>query len=206
MRYVVYLVVAIGFISNSWAGSYEQFFQAVVRNDPKAVVALIDRGFDANARDENGQPAIIRALRAESDDVALALAKDPRLDPEVRNGANETALMWAAMRGHVEACEALIARGAAVNRPGWTPLHYAASGNQLATMRLLLSHDAIVDARSPTGRTPLMQAARYGSEDLVEMLLRSGADLRATDRDGSTAADAAQLSGREWLARRLTPR
>ncbi|MGA0610869.1 ankyrin repeat domain-containing protein [Caldimonas sp. KR1-144] len=206
MRYIAYLIVLFGFIGSANAGSYEQFFRAVVRNDAAAVIELIDRGFDANARDESGQPAIIRALRTESDDVALALAKDARLDPNVRNSANETALMWAAMRGHVPVCEVLIARGAAVDRPGWTPLHYAASGNQLAVARLLLSSGAAVDARSPNGRTPLMQAARYGNEELVELLLRNGADRSATDRDGGTAADAARASGREWLADKLQPR
>jgi uncharacterized protein len=206
MRYIVYLVVMIGFIGDANAGSYDDFFQAVVRNEPKTVIELIDRGFDANARDEAGQPAIIRALRAESDDVALALAKDPRLDPNVRNSANETALMWAAMRGALPVCRALIARGAPVDGPGWTPLHYAASGNQLAAAQLLLLNGARVDARSPNGRTPLMQAARYGGEELVELLLSSGADLSAADRQGGTPAEAAQLSGRDWLARRLQPR
>lgn len=206
MRYFIYLIVAISFCGNASAGSYEQFFQAVVRNDAATVIALIDRGFDANARDENGQPAIIRALRTESDSVALALAKDRRVNPNVRNGANETALMWAAMRGELAVCEALLARGAVVNSSGWTPLHYAASGNQLQVARQLLARGAMVDARSPNGRTPLMQAARYGSEELVELLLRSGADPRATDRDDSTAADAARASGREWLADKLEAR
>lgn len=207
MRYFIYLIVLIGLIaSDARAGSYDQFFQAVVRNEPRTVIALIDRGFDANARDESGQPAIIRALRAESDDVALALAKDQRLDINVRNSANETALMWAAMRGVLPVCEALIARGAPLDGTGWTPLHYAASGNQLEAAQLLLKGGARVDPRSPNGRTPLMQAARYGSQELVELLVSSGADLRATDRDGSTAADAARLSGRDWLAARLERR
>lgn len=206
MRYVVYLIVMIGFVGRADAGSYEDFFRAVVRNEPKVVIALIDRGFDANARDDDGQPAIIRAMRAEADDVALALAKDSRLDPNVRNSANETALMWAAMRGVLPVCEALIARGAPVDGSGWTPLHYAASGNQLAAAQLLLLNGAKVDARSPNGRTPLMQAARYGGEELVELLVSSGADLSAADRQGGTAAEAAELSGREWLAKRLRPR
>ena len=206
MRYLAYLIVVLGFIGEAAAGSYKDFFQAVVRNEPRIVIDLIDRGFDANARDEDGQPAIIRALRAESDDVALALAKDPRLDPNVRNSANETALMWAAMRGVLPVCEALIARGAAIDGPGWTPLHYAASGNQLVAAQLLLLRGAKVDPRSPNGRTPLMRAARYGGEELVELLVSSGADLAATDRQGGTAAEAAELSGRDWLARRLQPR
>jgi len=36
--------------------------------------------------------------------------------------------MMAALRGSLEWTQRLIERGAAINRDGWTPLHYAASG------------------------------------------------------------------------------
>ncbi|WP_439898334.1 kynureninase/PvdN C-terminal domain-containing protein [Klebsiella pneumoniae] len=40
--------------------------------------------------------------------------------------------------------QALIARGAQVNRLGWTPLHYAASKGRLETARMLLGKQAFL--------------------------------------------------------------
>lgn len=205
MRYVIYLTAVIGF-SSANAGSYEDFFRAVHGNDAAAVEALVARGFDPNAPDPQGQPALMRALDAEAHDAALALARLPGTNVNVQNVAGETPLMKAAMKDDIAVCEALIARGAQVNRPGWTPLHYAAAGSSLAALRLLLAEGAVVDARAPNGRTPLMMAAQYADESLVETLLAAGADLRAREKDGATAADLAGVAGREWLALRLAER
>ncbi|MCV4600843.1 ankyrin repeat domain-containing protein, partial [Escherichia coli] len=73
-------------------------------------------------------------------------------------------------------CEKLISRGADVNKTGWTPLHYAASQEDVRIVRLLLDHHAYIDAESPNKTTPLMMAARYGSEEIARHLLDEGAD------------------------------
>ncbi len=70
-------------------------------------------------------------------------------------------------------------------------------------MTLLLDRGAPIDARSPNGTTPLMMAARYGSERSVELLVRRGADLRARNQLDLGAADFAREAGREALARQL---
>ncbi|MBA3596564.1 MAG: ankyrin repeat domain-containing protein [Methylibium sp.] len=205
MKYIAYLAVELGF-SSSLAGSYEDFFRAVHGNDAAAVEALVARGFDPNAPDPRGQPALMRALDAGASDVALTIARLPGTDVNVQNPDGETPLMKAAMKGNIALCRALIERGADVNRPGWTPLHYAAAGDSLPALRLLLAEGAAVDARAPNGRTPLMMAALYADERLVETLLAAGADLGARERDGATAADLAGAGGREWLARKLAER
>ena len=202
MRFLVYLVV----IAASFpvvAGSYDDFFRALIRDDGPAAVKLIDRGFDANARYEDGQPGLIVALRAQSDDAALVLARDPRVDPNARNDAGETPVLWAALRNQLLTLQALAARGGALQPEGWTPLHYAASGNAPEVARWLLGQGVIVDARAPNGRTPLMQAVRFASEEIVDMLLAAGADPTLTERDGSTAAEGARRVGRDRLANRL---
>ena len=55
------------------AGAYEDFFVAVNRNDGRAVAALLERGFDPNSRDPQGQVALILALHGENMAVAEAL-------------------------------------------------------------------------------------------------------------------------------------
>ena len=53
--------------------------------------------------------------------------------------------------------------------------------------------------------TPLMQAARYGHEDSVTLLLERGADRTLRNERNHDAADYARLDGRESVALRLSP-
>lgn len=52
---------------------------------------------------------------------------------------------------------------------------------------LLSSPGADVNARNERGSTPLLEAARYGHDDICRILIASGADLKAKDKDGKTA-------------------
>lgn len=205
MRIVVYLIAA-ACVSCAGFSSYDSFFRAVVGEDVQLIRELVNRGFDPNARDPDGQPAIIRALRADAPASALALVQLPGTDVNARNKAGETPLMMAALKDQPEVCEALIARGAEVRLSGWTPLHYAAAGNSLPATRLLLRQGADVDARAPNGRTALMLAALHGSEEIVETLLAAGADPAARDRNDTSPTDLAEMAGREKLAARLEAR
>ena len=202
MRYILYLIVAICFQS-AYAGSYDEFFSALVRDDGPALRQLVARGFDPNARDPNGQPAVTRALLVDSPLAALTLVQLPGFDPNALNRAGETPLMMAALKGQQAVCEALLERGAALNRDGWTPAHYAAAGNALPVLQLLLARGAAVDARAPNGRTPLMMAAQFGSDEVIDTLLAASADAAAKDLYEITAAELARRAGRASLAGRL---
>ena len=203
-KFVAYLAVTICF-SVANAGAYDDFFKAVATNDSATIRQLVARGVDPNSRDPDGQPAIIRALREDANQAALTLAVLPGSDVNVVNKHGETPLMIAAIKGQPDVCKALIERGAAINRPGWAPLHYAASSEALPVVRLLLQQGANIDASAPNGRTPLMQAALYGSEDVVAALLAAGADRQLRDERGATAAELARNAGRHYLIERLLP-
>lgn len=185
------------------AGSYEDFFRAVGVDDARTVTALLERGFDPNAPDERGQVGLFLALRAEAPKVAAALLTHPAVSIDWVNPHGETPLMMAALRGNIEWTRRLIDRGGAINREGWTPLHYAASSPEVKVVALLLDRGADVNARSPNRTTPLMMAARYGSEDAALMLVARGADLRLKNDLDLGAADFARAVGRESLAERL---
>jgi ankyrin repeat protein len=187
-RLFAYLAVSIG-ISSASAGPAEDFFNAIKRDDAWAVSGLLQRGFDANTVSPERQFGLYLALREPSLKAAQVLADWPRTDVDARNAVDESPLMMAALKGHQALAQRLIERGADVNKPGWTPLHYAATGGQVAMIELLLAQHAYIDAESPNGTTPLMMAAGYGSAQATRALLQAGADATPQNAEGMTALD-----------------
>ena len=195
IRYLVYLIVFIGF-SAAKAGSYDDFFIAINRDDSAGVTLLLSQGFDPNTVGPSGLPGLFLAIKGPAPKVIEALLADPRLNVETRTAQDESPLMLAALAGMTEVCSQLIALNADVNKPGWTPLHYAATTSQLDTLRLLLDNYAYIDAESPNQTTPLMMAAKYGNAQTVQLLLEAGADFQLKNALGLTAFDFAHQAQR----------
>lgn len=198
-KYLLIGVVSIGF-SVARAGSYEDFFAALKRDDAPAVQALLQRGFDPNTPDPAGLPGLYLALREPAPRVAALLVEWPGTRIESRTRDDESPLMMASLKGQTELVRKLIAKGADVSKPGWAPLHYAATGGHLEIMELLLEHHAFIDAQSPNGTTPLMMAAHYGTAAAVRLLLEAGADTAMKNQLGLTALDFARRASREEAA------
>jgi ankyrin repeat protein len=194
-RYLIYLYVLIG-VSSASSGSFDDFFVAVDRDDPVVVESLLKRGFDPNTPNIRGQYGLFLALREGSLKVARVLVDWPSTRVETRNPADESALMMAALKGHTDLARRLIARGADVNKTGWAPLHYAATGSHAALITMLLDAHAYIDAESPNGTTPLMMASQYGSAAAVRQLLEAGADASLKNQLGLSAQDFALRSAR----------
>ncbi len=196
---LVYLVALVGF-SVVQAGSYEDFFRAVKRDDPRTVADLLGRGFDANTLDPKGLHALFIAVQEPSPAVAEVLIRWPKTNVEFRTAKDESPLMLAALKGQLDLAKKLIERGADVNKTGWTPLHYAATGGHLALLNLLLENHAYIDAESPNKTTPLMMAAQYGNAESVKLLLEAGADASLRNQLGLNAIDFANKASRTEAA------
>jgi ankyrin repeat protein len=185
------------------AGAYEDFFKAVSLDDAGGVQALLQRGFDPNARDERGQVPLYLSLREGSFKVAALLLQQPQTQVDAANAVGETPLMIAALRGQSDWARRLVDKGARINQAGWGPLHYAATGPDVALVGWLIERGAALDARSPNGSTPLMMAACYGNEDSAHLLLARGADAKLRNDKNLSAADFARLAGRDKLGEKL---
>ena len=195
MRKILYLIVFIGF-SSVHAGSYDDFFKAIKENNGAAVTELLQRGFDVNAVNPAGEHGLLLAFREPHLKVAHALMAWPKVTAESRSAQDESPLMLAALHGLLAECQTLIKLGADVNKPGWAPLHYAATKGHLAVMTLLLEEHAYIDAASPNGTTPLMMAAHYGTASAVKLLLEGDADPTLKNDLGLSAFDFAQSAKR----------
>jgi len=200
IRQVVYLFVFTAY-SVVFAGSYEDYFSAIQRNDVDQVKSLLERGFDPNTLDAKGLHGLLLAVKAKSRATAELLINWPKTKVESRNAADESPLMLAALAGDLDLCRLLISKDADVNKAGWTPLHYAATNGHVEVIRLLLDASAYIDAASPNGSTPLMMAAHYGSTAAVELLLDAGADPALKNDLGLSAIDFANRGNRLDAAR-----
>ena len=174
------------------AGSYEDFFNAIQQDNPVKINELLVRGFDPNTVDSKGQTGLFIALNEPSPKTVRILIDWAATDVNRLNANGESVLMLAALKGQRELAEKLIKKGADVNKTGWTPLHYAASGGHIAIINLLLENSAYIDAESPNGSTPLMMAAMYGTPAAVKLLLQEGADATIKNQQGLTALQFAE--------------
>jgi uncharacterized protein len=203
LRYVL-LAAAVGMSTTAVkADDIEDFFIATGVDNERSVRELLAKGFDPNTTSAKGDVALVMAMKEEAPKVATALLSHPKINIDTPNKAGETALMLAALRGNEEWVRRLLERGAQVNRPGWTPLHYAASGSATNLVALLLDKGADIEAASPNGTTPLMMAARYGAQDSASFLLSRGAKTRTTNQAGLNAIEFARGAGRDRLVLQL---
>lgn len=130
-----------------------------------------------------GNVDVLRALLDHGSGVYAATAVD-----------GCTALHFSANHNRPIAIKVLVEAGANIQAPddtGATPLHHANSSPDAALA--LVKHGADTNAATHMGRTPLHYAAckggRQGTAQVVDVLLRWGADEKAEDDNGRTPAD-----------------
>lgn len=180
------------------------FFRAVQLDDADTVAAMAGATVNVNQINPlGGEPALVQALREESMRVFQVLLAHPGVDLEATAANGNTALMMAAFKRNKPAVQALLAKGAVVNRAGWTPLHYAAAAGDDEIAGMLRKRGARLDTASPResgAYTPLMMAAREGKESTALLLLEWGAQPGLKNTEGLTAAQIAVRAGHPRLA------
>jgi ankyrin len=178
---------------------------AIVRHDFDLAERLLRAGADPKAKNVYGATPMSEAA-VFGDPALLQKLLDAGADVESPNGDGQTALMLVARTGNVEAARLLLNRGADVNASerwrGQTSLMWAAAERQPDMVRELISHGALVDARSDLnqwrrqvtsepralhrpmgGLTPLLFSAREGCLACARALLDAGADIDLGDPD-----------------------
>ncbi|KAJ3125848.1 hypothetical protein HK098_008161 [Nowakowskiella sp. JEL0407] len=79
---------------------------------------------------------------------------------------------------------------------GYSPLHYASRQGHVEIAKLLISFGANVNSRTcELGTTPLLRAILAKNLNMVELLLKNGADVKIADNYGRTVLHAAAEAG-----------
>jgi ankyrin repeat protein/mono/diheme cytochrome c family protein len=162
-----------------------RLMDALRHGDAAALQRLLreDRGA-VNLKGTGGStPLMYAAIYGDADTIRLLL--EAGADPNIRNDAGATALLWAV--DDLEKTRLLLKAGADANArssDGRTPL-LAATGRvgSVEVVKFLLDHEGNPSAtahsyRGPT--TPLRQAADLGDAVVVKMLVERGAEVKST--------------------------
>lgn len=186
------LSVLLAVTAPALANAVRDMVLAAQLDNPVSVGKLLAGGMSPNTIDPRSrEPVILVALREGSEGVIKLLLANRELDVELAAPNGNTALMMAALKQNKVAVRTLLARGAAVKRPGWNALHYAAAGGDAEIVALLADKGAPLDAVSPNGMTALILAASEGHPDAVAALLKRGVNAAFRNKNGQTAREAA---------------
>ena len=160
------------------------------------------------AEDAQPEPSTAKAPAISIHDAAAAgdidaVKQHIAAGADVNENVLSTPLHAAALNGHKEIAELLIAKGADVDAKdalGNTPLYNTISFNAALDgykeiAELLIHNSADVNAQDKNGNTPLHEAATSGLKEVVELLIANGADVNAKKKFGRTPLHGAATKG-----------
>ncbi|WP_353281388.1 ankyrin repeat domain-containing protein [Wolbachia endosymbiont (group B) of Horisme vitalbata] len=152
---------------------------------------LTSKGADVNAKDVLNRTALhYAAFYGRKEIVEFLISKEA--DVNAKDSLNSTALHYAAFYGRKEIVEFLISKEADVNAKdslNSTALHYAALYDHTKITKALFRIEADFDVDEPLF---LHNAAKNGQVDIVNALIKAGADVNAVDKYGKTPLDYAK--------------
>lgn len=116
-----------------------------------------------------------------------------------RAAGDASRLLDAVKAGDQDGVRAQLKQAAGVNvraADGTVPLHWAARGDQMAIVDLLVRAGAQVNVADRYGVTPLMLAATNGNAEMIARLAKAGADVNAGLPEGQTVLMTAARTGK----------
>jgi ankyrin repeat protein len=180
---------------------------AVDNSNVEIVQVLIDEGANVNIQSSIGISAITMAiLRKHHLLVDMLINKGDLYQYE---GNGKTYLHIACSLNDPSMTALLLEKGFDPNitdSNGTTPLVtscHPSSETDLATVAMLLAHEADPDYQDAFGNTALMLASMNTCHDVVEALLQAGANVHIRNIRGRTAIEFAALTRNETTARML---
>jgi hypothetical protein len=176
-------------------GYFTSEYEASKKNDAAqetnhARQALLDRGVPPT------DDALAQCVAEDKvDEVSLFLAAG--FSPDAKDKKGTPLLGLSARAGHLKTLEFLLRSGAKVNQiaedRGTTALFDAAMGRHTELVRTLIEAGADANIQSKDRQTALVVVVGVGDEEIVELLVKAGADPDIEDSLGVSARKYAAL-------------
>jgi ankyrin repeat protein len=193
----------------------KEMYMACKIGDIHAVKKLIDRGASVNecwvmapgfvtesplsTAAGHGHKNICKLLLEAGADIAL-----------MAGSQKSSALHRAVDQGHLELAQWLVNQGAPLDLQdfqGKTPLFVAASNCNLEICRWLLKRGAKTELANNSGHTPLLETTKHfpssGSDPVFDLLVSSGADVHAKNKEGRGALHLTAQSGNAVIFQKM---
>jgi ankyrin repeat protein len=189
---------------------------AIINGHYDVAAYLLDRGANPNLIDDTGRAALFAAVDFNTVPVSNRPPPPGVIDQEVSALALISKLLEKgadvnAQLSKQQPYRAKLDRGDdTMLTTGTTPLIRAAKAGDIAAMKVLLAAKANVTLATRAGITPLMAAAGMGTKEedatgrfktpeeaieAIDLCLKAGADINATNAQGQTALHAASQMG-----------
>ncbi|EMB26411.1 ankyrin repeat domain-containing protein [Treponema denticola] len=152
-------------LENGYSLFIPNYVRAVKNNEKEIVELFIDAGFDPSQKDSLGTPVLSLAVRNKCLETLELLLEKGAAINLCAEDRNYSALMDAAQVGYIEAVQALLEKKADTN------------------------------IQSKDGQTALILSVGRREADIVEMLVKHGADCNIKDGLGMSALGYAKLFG-----------
>jgi ankyrin repeat protein len=171
--------------------------------DYNAIEILITEGADVNIVDNDGNTALmIACINIENDEYGCWSSEiiegliNYHTDVNIENYEGDTVLMSAVKDSNWGTVYTLIKMGLDVNtktKDGESILNKLLDEDRclyeyhIKVVKYFIDKGVDINFKNSLGYTPLMQACIQEYSEVVEILLKNGADINATDNDGKSA-------------------
>ncbi|KAK2714306.1 hypothetical protein QYM36_008760 [Artemia franciscana] len=169
---------------------------ATKKNHTDIVKFLIENG--ANVNTDHCKALFLASQAGFRDIVEMLLKNKGCVNIGCTEDNSAAPLHFAAIGGHTEIINLLIAHGAtvdAITTDGSTPLYLTVEYGHEEATEVLISNKANINIQNIEGMTPLHVAAADGYANVVEILLRNGAKINIKDIERRTPLELAVANG-----------
>ncbi|UXI15987.1 Sorting nexin-9 [Sarcoptes scabiei] len=171
------------------------FQEASMKNNVSAVKYLLTFDVDVNKKSQLGRAPIHWAIINNNPEI-VSLLIQAKCDIESSDKFETRPILMAAMVGNLEIVKMLIEAGCDC-RKHQTVLHCAVKHDQNEILAYLLDNviDIEINSVNECWQTSLTMACMNNNLEIVERLIKAGADVNMKDKQGRTAAHWASFKG-----------
>jgi ankyrin repeat protein len=190
------LLLIVGYVTGYLGPRNTGLLRSARVGNWERVVELLEGGADVNEADNFGHTALILASYGNNKRIIDSLV-GKGADVNAKDKLGYTPLHCAARTGQWQIAQILIENGADLNARdhyGHSPLFNAVAADSKVLVEMLLNREAQVNIKNNAGWTPLHVAIRASKPDstishrydIVELLVKHGADVNARNQRGSS--------------------